>query len=175
MIAIAAVLKKMRGKFSWSHASEKFVGLGANVHAFVSVRQEPCHVMRPAAAFAGSTNLLSVRPFVTSARSFVVPSGIGTWKTSYDLPSYSNVCGSAGQIGESTFASWSGLLNETVRERTRGDRKPARMITVTAVTMTDGRTVLRQRTADQRDRAGATGAADAELATTPIAGYRSPA
>ena len=86
MIAIAAVLKKRRGKFSWSHASEKFVGFGANVQAFCSVRHEPCHVTRPAAAFAGSTNLLSVRPFVTSARSLDVPSGIGTLKTSYDLP-----------------------------------------------------------------------------------------
>src|SRR6266542_2727006 len=59
MIAIAAVLKKIRGKLSCSHASEKLVGLGANVQAFCRSRQEPCHVMSPASGLAGSTNWLS--------------------------------------------------------------------------------------------------------------------
>src|SRR6266511_6030285 len=59
MIAMAAVLKKIRGKLSWSQASEKLVGMGANVQAFCNVRHEPCQVISPASGLAGSTNWLS--------------------------------------------------------------------------------------------------------------------
>ena len=56
--AIAAVLNSSRGKFSCDQAVVKFANSGANVQAWVSVRQWPCQTIGVAAGSAGSTKVL---------------------------------------------------------------------------------------------------------------------
>ena len=73
-----AVLNSSRGKLSCDQTVLKLLSFGSNTQDCWSVRQAPCQTIGVWAASAGSTNVLSVRPFLTSIRFRVVPS-IGTW------------------------------------------------------------------------------------------------
>ena len=72
--AIAAVLNRSLGKLSWLQAVVKFLISGANCQDWGSVRHRPTHGIGVAAASAGSTNVLSSRPFLISISSRATPS-----------------------------------------------------------------------------------------------------
>src|SRR3954452_21779405 len=65
---------------------------------------------------------LCVRPRLTIASCFVVPSGRGTKNTSYVLPLYVNVAGSEGRMGAFDWVIYSGALSESRAEYASGER-----------------------------------------------------
>src|SRR4051812_17021492 len=76
-IDTAAVLKSSLGKLSCDQTVLKLLSFGSNTHDCWSVRQAPCQTIGARAGSAGSTNVLSLRPFLTSIRFLVAPA-IGT-------------------------------------------------------------------------------------------------